>query len=1167
MSTVPTPSSFRRLALSLFLALGLGGPLAAAITYGGDATFSSTVTTSNTSVSLGLGSTGANAILFVMVESSVSFTSPTITYNGVTMNTIGVVGTYNGTVTLYRELFYVTNLANNKTLSITSGSTALDNGSGKPWNYLWFTYNGVNTSSPIGNKSVGNTYNASGNSWPTVTASFSFTPSASTSRIVELAMIQSGSNSWSNYGVGSGTNESSGGISMWSWAPGYGLSDYAPGSIAAFSVSQSMKPNWNATTIYGWAVELLQGSTNSPTYTPATTPSPTPTRTPTRTPTPPPGSPTFTTTVTPGSCFNSTPAFAVNCGGSSYTGGVTWAADQAYTAGNWGYTGGTPGSNANTITGGDPTLYHSNNAGAGLGYTFNLASGNYQVVLYFAETQYSASGSRVMSAYMNAVTLTSGLDVYAASGGKNIAHAVTGTVTVAAGVLTVNFTASVGAPMVDAIEIFPACGMMQTPTFSATPSPTFTPNPPIYQGLSPTTRLYGLEYIPFPPQGSGTTAFTSLDISFTSASTLLEKPKNTARWRIELVGLSLTVGADVASVETRIGPYGVTCTTGYLDANTQGNNYNLQMPDRPQDLSTTYAYLTASAVPITESYDVMGDPRYVPYLDMMHSGTTGFADNYNWFFRDLTTDSSGAWYTQYVPNAKFNDYNGQPNIDVPKAFMLIREGVMISRSIYTSVCGWSAYYIGGGGEIGGDSDNALTNAVPTYGGPWNSNSAPFYVDEIIGASTWVRNSAGWMSMPFIGELWPDNQYHSDWASNGTTGTSATWGNLRNILQGGNAYRDSIANFGKTYVASGNYSSTYPFVLVQHRNQGNGSATFMNSTDGSSTNPFNHSGLGSAYSAPVLPDGTSLGNDFNFAMPPTFAVTRPWALNLGGNTPQEWSMAPYNVSRPIINAYTGQPVAVATPGFYDYTGAENFSSAPIRMYDTGGVIDPRGVPSAGWFVVNGLAPSTQSGYSFVARFALLGCLRTFLDAGVPTVAASFTSGANRIGAAGPTFRIAPVPLVQITVPTNNQDMSHYSNITINWKERYARWDGYRYTDNYPCIDGPQSPDPNGNYCPQLTSQGGDPTKEWHDPEGLVFNVKYSTDQGATWTSCLTGANALAGVYLPGPDSIPYSPTYLYTSTWDVSSLPAGKKIVRVEVYRVDYPQHYGFHDIQITTQYP
>ncbi len=52
-------------------------------------------------------------------------------------------------------------------------------------------------------------------------------------------------------------------------------------------------------------------------------------------------------------------------------------------------------------------------------------------------------------------------------------------------------------------------------------------------------------------------------------------------------------------------------------------------------------------------------------------------------------------------------------------FAYWRLGVLRDASVYTSMTGWDSYYIGIGGEIGGDSANELTNGVLLTGsGPW-----------------------------------------------------------------------------------------------------------------------------------------------------------------------------------------------------------------------------------------------------------------------------------------------------------------------------------------------------------------------------------------------------------------------------------------------------------------
>ena len=252
-----------------------------------------------------------------------------------------------------------------------------------------------------------------------------------------------------------------------------------------------------------------------------------------------------------------------------------------------------------------------------------------------------------------------------------------------------------------------------------------------------------------------------------------------------------------------MGPDGVTCTSGYYDAGTIGNATSLALPSKPQNISIDYTWLSNASVPVTQAFDAVGDPRYVPYLDLMGQSGSPFANNYNWFFRNLSTDSSGAAYTAFLPDAIFNSYSGgQGNVDVPKLYRLIREGMMLTTSVYTAVNGWSNYYFGIGGEIGGDSSNDLPSpGVVCDGGPWNE-SGTYNVDEIIGSATngasWVRATNGWYSRPFIGELWPDSLYQSDWSGHAA---NASWGNLKNSKHSGIAYRDAITNFDQTYAVT------------------------------------------------------------------------------------------------------------------------------------------------------------------------------------------------------------------------------------------------------------------------------------------------------------------------------------------------------------------------------
>ena len=716
----------------------------------------------------------------------------------------------------------------------------------------------------------------------------------------------------------------------------------------------------------------------------------------------------------------------------------------------------------------------------------------------------------------------------------------------------------------------------------STPVPTATPTPtpvPVWMGLPASERLYGLEYIPFPVTSTSTNSFTDLS---TPAGTAAGNniAQNTARYRLVIQNAPFSP----LQVETRIGPYGVTCTTGYWNINDYAGSSELTLPDRPQNLSTTYAWLVdptdpTTAVPITERYDVMGDPRYVPYADMLSlPAGQPFGDNYNWYFKNIGDSTKADYQAEYVPfltQANNDLYNGGPNSDVPRQMMLWRQGIARTFSIYTSMTGFSNYYIGIGGEIGGDSANKLPSSVVAVDGPWSSTSVTTNSghNEITGSTTLVRmtgtasSTGGWISRPWLGELWPDVAYASDWASPQGVSWSAnsTWGNLKNPSY-------SSGGFYRTAWSSATVTGLQTFSNVRHINADPGCATFMNGHG--STGDFGHS-YNDGYVATWLNDAQVTAQDYNVSIPSTFAVARPFGLNRS-NTPPESGRAPYSVNRFALDMYTASTQTATNTGFYEWGGlADQRSSAAVRgRWQVNGVANG----SIGWYIVNGLAPSTDSGINFVARFALLSCVRTFQEAGAPAavsyaaaVAPAFTGyfPAN-VPTPGPTIatmnklgRIQPIPSVKISDPKVNQDLSGYATVNITWKKRYVRWDMKRYTENYPCIDDYDSV---GNCAPANPTSPGNPDLEWHSLTGtaLVFNLKYSLDNGNNWKSCLTDSPATPGVYMDTVDSLSGTALNTYTYAWDVSGIAAGIKLLRVECYRSNVPEHYAYHEISLKT---
>ena len=134
--------------------------------------------------------------------------------------------------------------------------------------------------------------------------------------------------------------------------------------------------------------------------------------------------------------------------------GAVWLRDQAWSAGSFGYTGGTTGYVGNVIAGicaAAQSLYQRerySTAGGGFRYWFDCPPGVYAVTLLEAETYWSNPGQRVFNVFIEGAQVLTNLDILAAAGGKNLPWSRAFTNTVADGQLEIRFT-----PVVDNARI------------------------------------------------------------------------------------------------------------------------------------------------------------------------------------------------------------------------------------------------------------------------------------------------------------------------------------------------------------------------------------------------------------------------------------------------------------------------------------------------------------------------------------------------------------------------------------------------------------------------------------------------------------------------------------------------------------------------------------------
>ena len=179
----------------------------------------------------------------------------------------------------------------------------------------------------------------------------------------------------------------------------------------------------------------------------------------------------------------------VNSGGASYldTAGHTWAADQSYTVGGWGYLDGeNMPPTSEEVQGSDDDPLYQHQRYRLTGYQFDIPNGLYQVDLHFAETAFYGTGRRIFDVRLEGVTVLSNFDIYAVAA-HGWAHVETFNVSVNDGRLDIAFAATRGDATIAAIHITgltpvatPTVTPNVSPTAGLTPSPSATPGTTVY---------------------------------------------------------------------------------------------------------------------------------------------------------------------------------------------------------------------------------------------------------------------------------------------------------------------------------------------------------------------------------------------------------------------------------------------------------------------------------------------------------------------------------------------------------------------------------------------------------------------------------------------------------------------------------------------------------------
>lgn len=512
-------------------------------------------------------------------------------------------------------------------------------------------------------------------------------------------------------------------------------------------------------------------------------------------------------------------------------------------------------------------------------------------------------------------------------------------------------------------------------------------------GLHSDDRLYGMEYIPTPvADGSSSPAFSRnlLDSD--------DKVKNTARWIITIPDADIPDDA-VITVETRIGD---DLSTGVRHPSA----------NEPYNLSRTFVYRgddtwvygdgTASNpphLPLTERFQVMGDPRHMPYADLYEdydASTNPLGNGYNRYFTD--TDNGSDAYPE-LGDTQNGWGDGDIEAEMNRCFQMLRSALIKSHAVYTTMTGFSYYYIGFGNEIGYDADNGFPSSIPVSSKPFSGTSGSTHEDTIRDDVRYVRsNESGddWVAYHWLGELFPDDEYTTQWEPNGNLSTGTGSG---------------------TFVRDERWDINIPGESLHganRRTKEEGSTHFFNI--GSSGSTFHHQ-YKDGNRGDLVEDGWDIANTYNFPVPDRVRISRPFNVDLSGSGGTKDGFLD-----PIY--YDGTLTGSVATRFFDHDSSGLEGSSSILLHGDND-------DDHAFIVVNGIDRTIYTGSAFMGRWAFLSLIQAFLAGGLESAP----------------DRVTQVPRIEVTQPNDLTDLDDPSSITVSWDTEWRRWDGRKYTSDY------------------------------------------------------------------------------------------------------------------------
>jgi hypothetical protein len=507
-------------------------------------------------------------------------------------------------------------------------------------------------------------------------------------------------------------------------------------------------------------------------------------------------------------------------------------------------------------------------------------------------------------------------------------------------------------------------------------------------GLEPADRLYGLDYIPCPVG-----ADFSQDLTNTS-----NNPKNTARWIIRLKNRVIPDNS-MLTVQTRITDRDVDVTNWTLtDGSGQAVNQSGAVANHPYNLSETYSWIGNAGTPVTEFYQVLGDPRHSPYRDVK------LDHRYNWYWQD---DGTMGGYSGFN-RCQLGWAGDRVEFDWPRQANFLRSGILNSGAAFTTMNGFSFYYVGLGHEIGADSSNGFDSGIPVNGKPYDGTTGSINMTAITGSTRGIEElahsgDAKWFAVPWLGETFPDAEYL-------TGSVYQTNGNLLSGSFRSKTWRDLVHS-------SLNFMNS---VDRRRRTSAEGCATFFNAT-GSGNGPFNHD-YADGSSSFRTSDGEEMGAIFNFPMPAKLTASRPFKLDYGSRYPNEWNMSEYSAVRNTT----------AMPKTFYSNDSSRQGNALVSLRSA---TNPRMNLTSndyGFFIMSGLDRGVNSGEAFLGRLSVISLINGLMNSGIP----------------GTDGRIHQLPRLEITSPSEVDSLQDPTIIPIAWETEWLRWDDEKYLTGYP-----------------------------------------------------------------------------------------------------------------------